>query len=74
MLVLLQAPNSGRTDLTQDILPTYMGIQNLFGFLMGNNRPSNVDTVIAVKHTVLAVCWLAINQSVRSVEILADNN
>ena len=32
---------------------------------MGNQRPSHLDTVVATKHTVLAVCWLAINQSVR---------
>lgn len=41
-------------------------MQSLFGFLIGNNRPSNVDTVVAVKHTVLAIAWLAVNQSVSS--------
>jgi ubiquitin-conjugating enzyme E2 O len=41
-------------------------VQSLFGFLIGNNRPNNVDTVVAVKHTVLAIAWLAVNQSVSS--------
>jgi len=41
-----------------------MGASNMFSFLMGSNSPSNVDTVVHVEHTVLAVCWLAINQTV----------
>ncbi|KAF9015536.1 hypothetical protein BDQ17DRAFT_1341239 [Cyathus striatus] len=46
-----------------DILPsTGGGMQNLIGFLLGNRR-SGLDTVIAVKHTVYAVAWLAVNQS-----------
>jgi ubiquitin-conjugating enzyme E2 O len=28
------------------------------------HRPSHLDTVVAVKRTALAVCWLAINQKV----------
>ncbi|KAH9837167.1 uncharacterized protein C8Q71DRAFT_757052 [Rhodofomes roseus] len=48
----------------QDVLPQPMsGVQSLFGFLLGNVRPSNQDTVVAVKRTVLAIAWLAINQS-----------
>lgn len=41
------------------------GVQSIFGFLLGNIRPGNQDTVVAVKRTVLAIAWLAINQSVR---------
>ena len=39
-------------------------VQGIFGFLLGSTRPSTSDTVISVKHTVLAVAWLAINQAV----------
>ncbi|KAL6309869.1 hypothetical protein BKA93DRAFT_814242 [Sparassis latifolia] len=47
-----------------DVLPQPLsGVQHLFGFLMGNLRPSQTDTVVAVKRTVLAIAWLAINQS-----------
>lgn len=41
------------------------GMQTLMNFFLGNVRPSAQDTVIEVKRTVLAVAWLAINQSVR---------
>ena len=27
-------------------------------------RPNHLDTVVAVKRTILVVCWLAINQAV----------
>lgn len=51
---------------SQDILPPPTnGVQNLFGFLLGNHRAGGVDTVIGVKHTVYAVAWLALNQTVR---------
>ncbi|RPD66821.1 hypothetical protein L226DRAFT_529226 [Lentinus tigrinus ALCF2SS1-7] len=47
-----------------DILPQPMStVQGLFGFLLGSTRPSTADTVVSVKHTVLAISWLAINQS-----------
>ncbi|KAF9270048.1 hypothetical protein L218DRAFT_952243 [Marasmius fiardii PR-910] len=39
------------------------GVQNLFGFLLGNGRTGGLETVIAVKHTVYAIAWLALNQS-----------
>ncbi|KAG7099028.1 hypothetical protein E1B28_000908 [Marasmius oreades] len=39
------------------------GVQNLFGFLLGNGRTEGLETVIAVKHTVYAIAWLALNQS-----------
>lgn len=44
-----------------------MGASNMFTFLVGSGRPGNVDTVdtvVYVEHTVLAVCWLAIKQTV----------
>ncbi|KAH9899514.1 hypothetical protein C8Q73DRAFT_639825 [Cubamyces lactineus] len=47
-----------------DILPQPMSsVSGILGFLLGGNRPSDHDTVIQVKHTVLAIAWLAINQS-----------
>ncbi|KAI0734484.1 hypothetical protein C8Q72DRAFT_880146 [Fomitopsis betulina] len=47
-----------------DVLPQPMsGVQGLFGFFLGNARPSSEDTVVAVRRTVLAIAWLAINQS-----------
>lgn len=43
-----------------------MGQSSMFNFILGNNRrPASTDTVIDVKHTVLAISWLAINQTVR---------
>ncbi len=43
-------------------------MQNLIGFFLGSNRTDHsVDTVVAVKHTVYAVAWLAVNQTVRLV-------
>ncbi|KAG7450676.1 uncharacterized protein BT62DRAFT_927948 [Guyanagaster necrorhizus] len=46
-----------------DILPS-SSMQNLIGFFMGSNRTDHsVDTVVAVKHTVYAVAWLAVNQT-----------
>ncbi|EGO05192.1 hypothetical protein SERLA73DRAFT_164742 [Serpula lacrymans var. lacrymans S7.3] len=51
-------------DKGSDILPPpTASLQSIFSFAMGTNRPSNLDTVVQVKHTVLAVCWLAVNQS-----------
>jgi len=52
-----------------DILPHPMtGVQSIFGFLLGNVRPSSQDTVVAVKRTVLAIAWLAINQSLEPLD------
>lgn len=52
-----------------DILPQPMsGVQSIFGFLLGNVRPGNQDTVVSVKRTVLAIAWLAINQSLEPSE------
>ncbi|KAJ3528107.1 hypothetical protein NM688_g8036 [Phlebia brevispora] len=44
--------------------PPTPGMQSIIGFLLGNVRPSSQDTVLSVKRTVLAVAWLAINQSI----------
>ncbi len=55
----------GVHNLVKDILPQPVGsVTGILGFLLGGTRPSDRDTVISVKHTVLAVAWLAINQSV----------
>ncbi|KAK0456646.1 hypothetical protein EV421DRAFT_1886919 [Armillaria borealis] len=44
------------------LCPNFM--QNLIGFFLGSNRTDHsVDTVVAVKHTVYAVAWLAVNQT-----------
>ncbi|EJF62287.1 hypothetical protein DICSQDRAFT_104652 [Dichomitus squalens LYAD-421 SS1] len=54
-----------------DILPQPMStVQGIFGFLLGSTRPSSSDTVISVKHTVLAVAWLAINQALSPAEAM----
>ncbi|KAK0208164.1 hypothetical protein DFS33DRAFT_1451263 [Desarmillaria ectypa] len=46
-----------------DILPS-SSMQNLIGFFLGSNRTDHsVDTVVAVKHTVYAIAWLAVNQT-----------
>lgn len=46
------------------ILPYSMSsVHGLFNFLLGSARPTQQDTVLEVKRTVLAVAWLAINQS-----------
>ncbi|KAI0815073.1 hypothetical protein BC629DRAFT_1469034 [Irpex lacteus] len=55
-----------------NILPPPMsGMQSLIGFFLGNARPSSQDTVVHVKRTVLAVAWLAINQSLEPAEAAA---
>ncbi|CAL1695554.1 unnamed protein product [Somion occarium] len=57
-----------------NIIPhSVSGVQNLFGFLLGNGRTNAQDTVIAVKRTVLAIAWLAINQSLTSAEAATRN-
>lgn len=46
------------------ILPYPMSsVHGLFNFLLGSPRPSQQDTVLEVRRTVLAIAWLAINQS-----------
>ncbi|KAJ7225675.1 hypothetical protein GGX14DRAFT_421669 [Mycena pura] len=47
-----------------DILPPPAStVHNLFGFLLGNTRPSPNDTCVEITHTVYAVTWLAISQA-----------
>ena len=41
-------------------------MSSLIHYLLGNARPSSQDTVLSVRRTVLAIAWLAINQSVRT--------
>ncbi|KAI0068302.1 hypothetical protein BV25DRAFT_1911299 [Artomyces pyxidatus] len=45
-----------------DIIPAPINASNLFGFFT-RQRQSHADTVVEVKHSVLAISWLAINQS-----------
>lgn len=51
-----------------DILPNAQNgsYRNLFGIFMGNSANLPNDTVIAVKHTIYAIAWLGLNQTVRS--------
>ncbi|KAF9462093.1 hypothetical protein BDZ94DRAFT_1194975 [Collybia nuda] len=52
-----------------DILPPAAGgVHNFFGFLMGPPPTGGADTVVAIKHTVYAVAWLAVNQSLGTTE------
>ncbi|KAJ7042399.1 hypothetical protein C8F04DRAFT_1207920 [Mycena alexandri] len=47
-----------------DIIPPPAStVHNLFGFLLGNNRPSPNDTCVKVAHSVYAVTWLAVSQA-----------
>lgn len=39
-------------------------MSGLLSFFMGDVRPSARDVVVSVKHTVYAISWMAINQSV----------
>ncbi|KAK1228645.1 hypothetical protein PQX77_008239 [Marasmius sp. AFHP31] len=51
-------------ERAENIIPNHAnGVQNLFGFLLGSNRTGGLETVIVVKHTVYAIAWLALNQS-----------
>ncbi|THV05997.1 hypothetical protein K435DRAFT_744206 [Dendrothele bispora CBS 962.96] len=50
-------------EKSENILPPPGGVQHMIGFLFGHpSRSSGLETVIAVKHTVYAIAWLAINQ------------
>ncbi|KAJ7169729.1 hypothetical protein C8R46DRAFT_208451 [Mycena filopes] len=47
-----------------DIIPPPAStVHNLFGFLLGNSRPSPNDTCVKVAHSVYAVTWLAVSQA-----------
>lgn len=43
--------------------PLFSNLANVINSVFGN-RPAGEDTVIDVKHTVYAIGWLALNQSV----------
>ncbi|KAF7320120.1 Isocitrate lyase [Mycena kentingensis (nom. inval.)] len=45
-----------------DILPPPTAA-GFFGFILGNTRPSVSDTCVEIKHTVYALSWLAISQT-----------
>lgn len=46
-----------------DIIPPPASVGNLFGLFSRPLRNGHTDTVVDVKHSVLAISWLAINQS-----------
>ncbi|KLO15052.1 hypothetical protein SCHPADRAFT_902766 [Schizopora paradoxa] len=50
-------------DRGADILPPPAPGQNHF---MPGVTPSESDTVVAIKHSVIAVCWMAVNQKLTS--------
>ncbi|KAJ7932556.1 hypothetical protein B0H13DRAFT_1955957 [Mycena leptocephala] len=45
--------------------PPASTVHNLFGFLLGNSRPSPNDTCVHVAHSVYAITWLALSQARR---------
>ncbi|KAL5535685.1 hypothetical protein ACEPAF_3779 [Sanghuangporus sanghuang] len=58
-----------------DILPAppEQGIQGIISYFMGELRPSSDDLVVSVKHTVCAVAWMAVNQSLTPEEASKRN-
>ncbi|KAI6047747.1 hypothetical protein EDC04DRAFT_2863935 [Pisolithus marmoratus] len=46
-----------------DLLPGPIGHQAAYSGCRGVPIPTPNDTVVDVKHTVIAICWLAVNQS-----------
>ncbi|KAJ7275196.1 hypothetical protein B0H12DRAFT_1227721 [Mycena haematopus] len=47
-----------------DILPPPAStVHSLFGFLLGNNRPSPNDICVDIVHSVYAITWLALSQA-----------
>lgn len=46
-----------------DILPSPLGHHPVHSGCRGVPMPTPNDTIVDVKHTVLAICWLAVNQS-----------
>ncbi|KAL5534072.1 hypothetical protein ACEPAG_533 [Sanghuangporus baumii] len=58
-----------------DILPAppEQGIQGLISYFRGELRPSSEDLVVSVKHTVCAVAWMAVNQSLTPEEASKRN-
>ncbi|TFY81129.1 hypothetical protein EWM64_g2884 [Hericium alpestre] len=64
-LVRLPELNSRLTigEKGSDIIPSPVTFGNFFGLFSRPARQTSHDTVIDVKHTVLAISWLAIDQS-----------
>ncbi|KIJ21893.1 hypothetical protein PAXINDRAFT_173916 [Paxillus involutus ATCC 200175] len=50
-------------DKGLDILPSPLSLQGVHSTCQGAPMPTANDTVVDLKHTVLAVCWLALNQT-----------
>ncbi|KAJ4485954.1 hypothetical protein J3R30DRAFT_3443035 [Lentinula aciculospora] len=51
-------------ETSENILPSPVGgVQNMLEFLFGTNRTTGLQTVIAINHTVYAIAWLALNQT-----------
>ncbi|KAJ3916626.1 hypothetical protein F5877DRAFT_80717 [Lentinula edodes] len=51
-------------ETSENILPSPIGgVQNMLGYLFGTNRTTGLQTVIAIKHTVYVIAWLALNQT-----------
>ncbi|KAL1748439.1 hypothetical protein HDZ31DRAFT_79580 [Schizophyllum fasciatum] len=50
-------------DKGRHILPPPQGnLSGILSYIMGQNRPSENDTVVAVRHTVYAIAWFGISQ------------
>ncbi|KAI4523174.1 hypothetical protein K525DRAFT_222350 [Schizophyllum commune Loenen D] len=50
-------------DKGRHILPPPQGnLSGILSYIMGQNRPSEGDTVVAVRHTVYAIAWFGISQ------------
>ncbi|TFY70916.1 hypothetical protein EVG20_g2080 [Dentipellis fragilis] len=50
-------------DKGSDILPSPVNFGSLFGLFSRASRQNSADTVVEIKHSVLAISWLAIDQS-----------
>ncbi|KAH8120020.1 hypothetical protein DFH11DRAFT_1557864 [Phellopilus nigrolimitatus] len=56
-----------------DILPNPPedGIQGILSYFLGDLRPSANDLVVSVKHTVIVIAWMAVNQMLTPEEAAA---
>lgn len=43
----------------------------MLGYLFGSNRTNGQETVIAVKHTVYAIAWFALDQTVSALIVIS---
>ncbi|KAH7885926.1 hypothetical protein F5I97DRAFT_1936882 [Phlebopus sp. FC_14] len=53
-------------DRGLDILPNSLNLEGVYNTCHGTPTPTANDTVVDLKHTVIAVCWLALNQMLDS--------